>query len=91
MQDVGAATAASRDVKRLFGDVKTAATPGGEEDGEDGDTDTQDHVDMAEVVAAHGDVAPGAEDPTGVAERTGGEHDQRHEENRAGDSRAWPC
>ena len=45
--------------------------PDGEEDGDDRDPDAEDRVDRAQVMPAHGDVAPGAQDPAGEAEVIG--------------------
>ena len=68
-------TAASSEVKRLLGDEITAATSQTENRTATTATPTPEHrVDVAQVVAAQGDVAPGAEDAPGVAERAGGEH-----------------
>ena len=55
------ATAASSDVNRLLGDRITAATTQTESrTASDGHADAQDGIDIAQVVPAHRDVAPGA-------------------------------
>ena len=80
------ATAASSEVKRLLGEEITAATSQTESrTATHRDADAEDGVDVAQVVPAHGDVAPGAEDPAGVAQRAGGEQDEGHDQDRAGD------
>ena len=43
--------------------------PDGEQDGHDGHADPQDGIDVAQVVPAHRDVAPGPDDPSGVAQQ----------------------
>ena len=55
------------------------------QDGQDGHTDTEHGVHTPQVVPAHRDVAPGAEDPPGIAERTGGQQDEPHHDDGAGD------
>ena len=78
-------TAASSDVNRLLGDRITAATIQTEtQHGQDGHADAQRGIDVAQVVPAHGDVAPGADDAAGRPEGTGGEEDQRRPRGPSG-------
>ena len=58
--------------------------PDGEQDGHDRYAHAEDGIDVTQVVSTHGDVAPGAQDAAGVAEGTGRQHDERHDDDGAG-------